>query len=115
MDPDHSINVAMEKIAVSKFKATCLAVIERVNRTGESICVTKFGKPMAEISPVRNEPSASWLGSGIGTAEILGDIVEATGDLDPDAVVREWDDLTRTPKLKPRKRSPARKSNDAAQ
>ena len=90
----------MEKIAVSKFKATCLAVIERVNRTGETICITKFGKPLAEIAPVKVAPSDSWLGSGIGTAQIVSDIVESIGDLDPDAVVREWDAMNSEAKVR---------------
>ena len=39
----------MEEIAISKFKATCLAVLERVRRTGKPILVTRFGKPVAEV------------------------------------------------------------------
>ena len=97
----------MEKIAVSKFKATCLAVIKKVNRTGEAICVTKFGKPLAEIAPVKIAPSDSWLGSGIGTAQIVGDIIESTGDLDPNAAVRKWDAMFSVPKV--RGKSPAAK------
>lgn len=41
----------MEEIAISKFKATCLAVLERVRRTNQPIRVTRFGKPVAEIIP----------------------------------------------------------------
>ena len=40
----------MEEIAISKFKATCLAVLERVRKTGQPIRVTRFGQPIAEIS-----------------------------------------------------------------
>ena len=42
----------MKEIAISKFKATCLAVLERVRKTGEPILVTRFGHPVAEITPV---------------------------------------------------------------
>lgn len=41
----------MEEIAISKFKGTWLAVLERVNNTGEPILVTRFGKPVATIMP----------------------------------------------------------------
>ncbi len=58
----------MEEIAISKFKATCLAVLERVRQTGEPIVVTRF----AERAPR--------LGGGRGTAVILGDIVGPIGD-----------------------------------
>ena len=108
----YDTNFHMEKIAVSKFKATCLAVIERVNRTGETICVTKFGKPLAEIKPVRAEPSSDWLGSGIGTAEIAGDILEPSDDLDAESIVREWDELAS--KSKARGRSATTKPKEQA-
>ena len=41
----------MEEIAISKFKATCLAVMERVRRTRQPVLVTRFGEPVAEIVP----------------------------------------------------------------
>lgn len=42
-----------ETIAISEFKATWLAVLERVRRTGTSIVVTKRGEPVAKISSRR--------------------------------------------------------------
>lgn len=66
----------MEEIAVSKFKATCLAVLQRVQKTRQPIRVTRFGKPIAEVVPASPPPpAANWMGSMAGTAEILGDIV----------------------------------------
>ena len=38
-------------MAVSKFKATCLAELERIRRTGKSLMVTKHGEPLAVVSP----------------------------------------------------------------
>ena len=69
----------MKEIAISKFKATCLAVLERVRKTGEPIVVTRFGHPIAEIKPFQ-EVKRIRLGGGIGTAVILGDIVGPIGD-----------------------------------
>jgi len=46
----------LETVTVSKFKATCLAVLEEVNRKRKRILITKRGKPIAEVVPpgVRN-------------------------------------------------------------
>ena len=41
----------VESIAISEFKATCLAVFERVRRTGASALITHRGVPIAEITP----------------------------------------------------------------
>jgi antitoxin (DNA-binding transcriptional repressor) of toxin-antitoxin stability system len=69
----------MEEIAISKFKATCLAVLEKVRKTGEPILVTRFGHPIAEINPPRVKKKIK-LGGGAGTMVILGDIVGPIGD-----------------------------------
>ena len=65
----------METITISKFKATCLAVLERVRQTREPVLVTKRGVPIAEIKPPAEVAAGSWLGSMAGSAEIVGDIV----------------------------------------
>ena len=70
----------MKEIPISKFKATCLAVLERVRKTTEPVLVTRFGHPIAEIHPVK-EVKRIRLGGGTGTAEILGDIVGPTSDI----------------------------------
>ena len=72
----------MREIAVSKFKATCLAVVEEVRRTGTPVRITRFGKPVAEVVPSRLPKKASWLGSMKGTLEITGDIVGPVGAFD---------------------------------
>ena len=41
----------MREIAISQFKATCLAVLEDVRRTRRPVRVTRFGKPVAEVIP----------------------------------------------------------------
>lgn len=69
----------MREIAISKFKATCLAVLQDVQKTRRPIRVTKFGKPIAEVVPAKPEPRKSWLGCMRGTAEIVGDIVGPIG------------------------------------
>jgi prevent-host-death family protein len=71
----------MEQIAISKFKATCLAVLERVRKTGEPILVTRFGQPIARIEPPAQLTKKIKLGGGVGTMTILGDIVGPITDI----------------------------------
>jgi prevent-host-death family protein len=78
----------MEEIAISKFKATCLAVLETVRRTRKPIRVTRFGRPIAEVTPASIEPrKGRRLGSMTGTARIKGDIVA------PVSSVSDWETL----------------------
>ena len=71
----------MEIMAISEFKATCLAVLERVRRTKKSILITRFGEPVAEVVPPSAPPRPkSWIGSMAGTAKITGDIVSPASD-----------------------------------
>ena len=80
----------MEEIAISKFKATCLSVLERVRQTREPILVTRYGKPFAQIVPTsRSLRVPSWMGSMAGTGEILGDIVGPATDDDEWNVLRD--------------------------
>ena len=79
----------MDEMAISKFKATCLAVLERVRKTGRPIRITRFGKPVAEIVPPTAAPGTAWLGSLKGTMKITGDVVSPA--CDPD----DWDVLAR--------------------
>ena len=71
----------MHEIAISKFKATCLAVLERVRRTRQPIRVTRFGEPVADVVPPAVSPKKKrWLGSMAGTGCIVGDIVSPASD-----------------------------------
>jgi len=72
----------MQEIAISKFKATCLAVLERVRKTGQPVVITRFGQPIATIGPPGAQPPKQIkLGTMAGTARILGDIVGPIGDI----------------------------------
>ena len=68
-------------MAISKFKATCLAVVERVRKTRTPILITRHGVAVAQIIPPPPvDRSKNWLGSMAGTARILGDIVGPVTD-----------------------------------
>jgi antitoxin (DNA-binding transcriptional repressor) of toxin-antitoxin stability system len=78
----------MEEMAISKLKATCLATLERVRRTGRPLRVTRFGKPVADIVPSAPErPQRDWIGALRGTLEFRGDIVAPSSEL------AKWDAL----------------------
>lgn len=71
----------MEEMAISKFKATCLAVLERVRKTRRPIRVTKFGEPIAEVvPPAPKTRKKQGLGALAGTLQIKGDIVAPASD-----------------------------------
>jgi prevent-host-death family protein len=65
----------MKEIAISEFKAKCLALLDQVQKTKKPIRITRFGKPVAEVIPLSAEPVADWMGSMKGSIEIMGDIV----------------------------------------
>ena len=71
----------MKEIAISKFKATCLAVMEEVQRTRKPVRVTRRCQAMADVVPciVRTKGR---LGCMRDSVEILGDIVGPTGAFD---------------------------------
>jgi len=72
----------MKEIAISEFKAKCLALLEEVHKTRKPLLVTRFGKPIAEVSAPTPRPANDWLGSMAGEIEILGDIVSPVTDED---------------------------------
>ncbi|MEE8124256.1 MAG: type II toxin-antitoxin system Phd/YefM family antitoxin [Nitrospirales bacterium] len=68
----------MERVPISKFKATCLALLDKVKRTGQPILVTRKGDPIAQVNPPTPSPlPQSWLGSMQGTGQILGDVMSS--------------------------------------
>lgn len=71
----------VEEIAISKFKAKCLAIVERVRKTRKPVRITRFGEPVAEVVPPSTPPRpAKWLGSLKSTGVIRGDIVSPVTD-----------------------------------
>ena len=79
----------MEAMPISKFKAQCLAVMDRVRRAGQPIHVTRYGRPVADVvpaAPAARETRA--LGFLKGATTITGDLIAPVAD------AREWDALT---------------------
>jgi prevent-host-death family protein len=72
----------MQTMPISKFKATCLAALERVRRTGRPLRITRFGKPVADIVPAVSEPCrAAWLGRLRETGKVVGNITVPSSEL----------------------------------
>jgi len=66
---------AAREIAVSIFKAKCLALLAEVNRTKRPLRVTRRGKAIVDIVPAAADDDRSWMGSMKGILEIKGDIL----------------------------------------
>jgi len=77
----------METINAARFKATCLALLDGVEQTGQSIRITKRGKPVARISPVAPVGKRRIMGCMEGTARIVGDIES------PAVAASDWEAL----------------------
>ena len=75
---------------MGKFKATCLALLGNIKKTGRSILVTRRGKPVALITPPPkpNTPE-SWLGMFQSEGKIVGDIIS------PIINENQWEVLTK--------------------
>ena len=85
-----------KSMGAAEFKAKCLAILDEVQATGQSITITKRGKPVATVSAVAEKtPSAPLFGMMKGTIKILGDI---ESPIDPDWEAKweaKWDERLR--------------------
>jgi prevent-host-death family protein len=50
-------------IGAAEFKAHCLRILDEVDRSRESITVTKRGRPVAEVGPVAMQARKSVFGA----------------------------------------------------
>lgn len=62
----------MKKIAAAKFKQHCLSILDTVDEEG--ILITKHGKPVATLKPVKSE-FGSLIGAFKDKIKIKGDIL----------------------------------------
>jgi len=73
----------IREIAISKFKAKCLALLEEVSKTKTPLRVTRRGKPIADVIPASSgEDERSWIGSLSGSVEIVGDVISPVIDIE---------------------------------
>jgi prevent-host-death family protein len=69
-------------VRASEFKAKCLALMDEVQRTGQSVVITKRGEPVADLVPHRSAKP--------GARGILKDRLVIIGDIMSPIDV-EWD------------------------
>jgi prevent-host-death family protein len=63
----------MKQMQASAFKARCLSVMNEVQATGEPVIVTKRGKPVVKVVPVKPEKDDIF-GFMAGKGKIIGEI-----------------------------------------
>lgn len=64
----------MRTIKASEFKAKCLRLMDEVAASGETIVITKRGKPLSELRPAKQRPKTLY-GLHKGQIKVLGDII----------------------------------------
>jgi prevent-host-death family protein len=76
-------------MAIGEFKAKCLAVMAEVESSDEPVLITKRGKPLVRVVPVRTEVTQQAPASIFGRLRHLGRI---TGDVVSSELSNdEWD------------------------
>ena len=77
-----------QTVTISKFKATCLRLLDDVKKTGQPILVTRNGEPIALVSPPPPPPKSDrWIGFMRDKLRITGDVVSPVLD------EKEWEVL----------------------
>jgi prevent-host-death family protein len=73
----------IQEIAISKFKARCLSLLQEVSKTKTPLRVTRRGKPIADVIPASSEgDERSWIGSLSGSVEIVSDVISPVIDIE---------------------------------
>ena len=86
----HGTISSVEEMDISDFEATCLAVLARVVRTGNPVLVTRFGQPVAQVSPPPRQTGPRVLRD---ERAILGDLIEPVSSLE------DWEVLADGPEV----------------
>ena len=63
-------------LSATEFKAKCLACLSEIEQEGGSITITKRGRPVAVLSPVKPLSPKSSKDSWAKRGKILGDIID---------------------------------------
>ena len=73
----------IQEIAISKFKAKCLSLLEEVSKTKTPLRVTRRGIAIADVIPACSEgDERSWIGSLSGSVDLVGDVVSPVIDIE---------------------------------
>jgi prevent-host-death family protein len=66
----------MQTISATKFKAQCLAILDEVATTGETVTILKRGTPVAQLVPPTPTTAQYPQHELFGTVALRGDVVE---------------------------------------
>jgi prevent-host-death family protein len=69
----------MKTIQASEFKAKCLKLMDEIAETGETLVITKNGKPLSRLVPYRPRVDSLWARHE-GEIELADDLIEPTGE-----------------------------------
>ncbi len=69
----------MKTMAITKFKAYALKIVDEVAKSNESLVITKRGKPLAELIPYRKSEKKPVPGKLASTLVFENDIVTPLG------------------------------------
>lgn len=68
------------EVSAEEFKAKCLQLMDDVQKYQREIVITKYGKPVAKLVPVKDKKrTPSIVGLLEGSAKIYGDLTKPTG------------------------------------
>ncbi len=65
----------MRSITATEFKNRAAEILKEVAISGETVLVTKRGKPLVRVEPAAERPKRIVLGGLQGTVKFLGDVV----------------------------------------
>jgi prevent-host-death family protein len=71
-------------IGAAQFKAHCLRILDEVDRSRETVTVTKRGRPVAEVRPIAKAERRSIIGA------LKGSVLQYDRPFDPAADPDEW-------------------------
>ncbi len=66
----------LRTVPAGEFKAKVLAILDEVAATGETVVVTKRGKPVAKVGPVNDSETDSLEGSIVWEGDIVSPVLE---------------------------------------
>lgn len=69
----------MKTIKASEFKAKCLSLMDDVEQSGEEIVVTKNGRPVSRLVPVKTRPKEVY-GLHRGMWQLKDDLVDPVSE-----------------------------------
>ena len=69
----------MPTISISEFKAKCLSLLQELNENNETLIITKYGKPFAEVRPCAKDLESAlerFRGSVVYSGDLISPIDE---------------------------------------